>query len=121
MITSFSFQLDNRLQYGFGVCRELDKFLKGKNWKSIVVVADEGVIPLPYFQAVHELLGGVASINLIPVRSSEEPSYDYLDQLAETVRGFDAVDALIAIGGGSAMDIGKALAALRNNPGPAIG
>lgn len=120
MISTFSFQLDNRLQYGFGICRKLDGFVQAQGWKNIVLLVDQGVAPLAYFRTVHDLLRNVATIHLVPVRSSEEPSYDYLDELAEAVRGFDGADALIAIGGGSAMDIGKALAALRNNPGPAL-
>ena len=120
MISSFSFQLDNRLQYGFGISRRLDAFVKDRNWQDVILVADEGIMTLPYFRTFLDLLKGVANIHLVAVRSTEEPSYDYLDQLADTVRGFAKADALIAIGGGSAMDTGKALAALRTNPGPAI-
>jgi alcohol dehydrogenase class IV len=120
MISTFSFQLDNRLRYGFGASRSLDAFVKEHGWNHIALVADQGVIPLPYFQTVQSLLKSVAQIHLVSVRSSEEPSYDYLDQLAETVRKIPTIDALIAIGGGSAMDIGKALAVLRTNPGPAL-
>jgi alcohol dehydrogenase class IV len=120
MISTFSFQLDNRLQYGFGISRKLDVFVKDRGWKHIVLVVDQGIMSIPYFQTVSDLLKNAAEIHLVPVRNSEEPSYDYLDQLADTVRCFSKVDALIAIGGGSAMDIGKALAALRTNPGPAI-
>jgi alcohol dehydrogenase class IV len=120
MISTFSFQLDNRLQYGIGICRKLDAFVKERGWKNIALVVDEGVMPTSYYKTVSKLLKSASEIHIVPVRNSEEPSYDYLDQLADTVRGFDKVDALISIGGGSAMDIGKALAALRTNPGPAI-
>jgi alcohol dehydrogenase class IV len=120
MITTFSFQLDNRVQFGFGISRRLADFVKERDWRCIALVADRGVIPLPYFQTVSDALEAVAEVHLVEVRSSEEPSYDYLDQLAEAVRNLCKVDALIAIGGGSAMDIGKALACLRTNPGPAI-
>jgi alcohol dehydrogenase class IV len=120
MISTFSFQLDNRLQYGFGISRKLDSFAKDREWRNVILVVDEGVMLLPYFQAVHSALKDVTTLHMVPVRSGEEPSYDYLDQLANTVRGFAKADALIAIGGGSAMDIGKALAALRTNSGPAL-
>lgn len=120
MISTFSFQLDSRLQYGFGASRKLGAFVKDRGWKHIALVVDQGVMPIPYFQTIRGLLESVAGIHLIPVRSNEEPSYDYLDQLADALRDIVAVDALIAIGGGSAMDIGKALAVLRTNPGPAL-
>lgn len=120
MISTFSFQLDNRLQYGFGYSRKLDIFVKDRGWKDIILVADEGITGTPYFGIVHDLLKTAAAVHLVTTRGTEEPSYDYLDKLAETVRGFDKADALIAIGGGSAMDIGKALAVLRTNPGPAL-
>lgn len=120
MISTFSFQIDNRLRYGFGISRTLDNFLKDHGWKDIVLVADEGILGTSYFSIVHDRLKTVGTVHLVPTRATEEPSYDYLDKLAETVRGFEKVDALIAIGGGSAMDIGKALAVLRTNAGPAL-
>lgn len=108
------------MKYGVGICRTLDGLVRKNAWQSVVLVADQGIIGLDYFNIVLRLLESVAVVNLVPVRSSEEPSYDYLDELAGTVRSIEAADVIVAIGGGSAMDVGKALAALRNNPGPAI-
>lgn len=52
-------------------------------------------------------------------RSGKEPDYDYLDESAEVFRG-KKLDALLGIGGGSAMDLAKGIAVLMTNPGKAI-
>ncbi|KQC04378.1 MAG: hypothetical protein APR53_03265 [Methanoculleus sp. SDB] len=48
-----------------------------------------------------------------------EPTYALVDDVAETMRGTDA-DAIVAVGGGSLMDIAKSVAILLTNPGQAL-
>lgn len=48
-----------------------------------------------------------------------EPTYALVDDVAETMRGTDA-DAIVAVGGGSLMDIAKSVAILLKNPGKAL-
>ena len=48
-----------------------------------------------------------------------EPTYRYLNELTNYFRTKD-VDVVIAIGGGSTMDLGKGVAFLINNPGDAL-
>lgn len=122
MRDTFFFQLDNRLHYGFGWSRRLGEFLCERRWKSVAFLVDEGVIgSSSYYGEILGLVGAaVASPRILPLRSGEEPSYDYLDELAQAIRGYPDLDAIVAIGGGSALDIGKALACLRTNPGRAL-
>jgi len=54
-----------------------------------------------------------------PVQVPEEPTYGQVDGIAAELRG-TPVDAIVAIGGGSVMDIGKAVGILMKNPGRAL-
>ena len=122
MKTDFFFQIDNRLHYGIGKSRELDQLIGAAGWKHIALLVDEGVAQhSAYYGEIKGVIEGAADgVAEIRLRGSEEPSYDYLDAVADQVRALDQVDAVIAIGGGSALDMAKAVAALRTNPGPGI-
>jgi alcohol dehydrogenase class IV len=122
MKDSFSFQLDNRLRAGIGWSRGLGDFVKTLGWRHIALLVDEGVADhSPYFREIRSLVtAAVDGVTELRLRGNEEPSYDYLDELAGTLRALPALDGVIAIGGGSTLDIAKALACLRTNPGPAL-
>ena len=49
-----------------------------------------------------------------------EPTYDFLDEVLDAVRGMTKFELIIGIGGGSLLDIAKAVACLLNNPGSSI-
>jgi len=122
MRDAFFFQLDNRMHYGVGWSRRLGKFIKNIGWRHVALAVDEGVADgNPYYGEIRPLITAeTATLEEILLRGSDEPSYDYLDSLAENIRAVSALDGIIVIGGGSAMDIGKALGALYTNPGPAL-
>lgn len=56
---------------------------------------------------------------LLRVNVDDEPKTVYIDQLVETVRQYSGVtpDGIVGIGGGSTMDIAKAISLMLNNSG----
>jgi 3-deoxy-alpha-D-manno-octulosonate 8-oxidase len=57
---------------------------------------------------------------LIDVDVNHEPKTSYVDQLAQDIKAkFGSVSGVIGIGGGSAMDLAKAVAIMMTNPGKA--
>ena len=121
MNKEFYFQLQTQLSHGFGYCRKLDQFLKELGFQQCVFLVDEGVAKSIYY---HEVLRRIKQIypdiNIIKLRGTEEPDYDYLDEIADQIREIKSLDMIIGIGGGSTLDIAKAVAILRTNPGKGI-
>ncbi|MCX7309816.1 MAG: iron-containing alcohol dehydrogenase, partial [Afipia sp.] len=122
MRDTFFFQLDNRLHYGVGWSRGLGDFVKSLGWQHVALLVDEGVAAhSAYYNEIKPLLGAaVSELVEFRLRGNEEPSYDYLDELAGKLRQLPKLDGIVAIGGGSALDTAKALACLRTNLGPAL-
>jgi alcohol dehydrogenase class IV len=114
----FLFQLDNRLLYGVGRSRELGAFLRERGISRVLVTVDEGVARhSAYYREILGIIAGVAEPVVASLRGSEEPDYDYLDEVAAGLRQAPRPELLIGIGGGSCLDMAKALAVLLTNPG----
>lgn len=62
---------------------------------------------------------GIDSGPIVIVPITREPTYDDLDQLASQVKAMSP-DYLVAIGGGSLLDLAKGVSVLLNNPGRGI-
>ncbi len=121
MVEEFYFQLQTNMLHGFGYTRKLPEFLKTKGYRSPLILVDEAVSQTVYFK---EILGRVSEaypeITFITLRGTEEPSYDYLDEMADRVRKLKKVDFIVGIGGGSVLDMAKAMAVLQTNPGKGV-
>jgi alcohol dehydrogenase class IV len=114
----FLFQLQNHLIYGIGRSRELGAFLRERGIARVLLAVDEGVVRQSAYY--REILGSVAQVAEVVVetlRGSEEPDYDYLDEVASKLRRSPRPELLLGIGGGSCLDMTKALAVLLTNPG----
>ena len=122
MENNFYFQLETQLFHEYGFCRKLDCFLEEKGVKHLAILVDEGVEKHSvYYQEVLETLQKrYPALVIIPLRGNEEPDYDYLDQIAAQIRDIKHLDLLIGIGGGSTLDMAKAVAILKTNPGKGL-
>jgi alcohol dehydrogenase len=118
----FNFKLQTQTYYGFGYSRELGVFLQERNFKKVVLMVHEGVYEnSDYFQEIRSILEShVLSLTLEVLRGSEEPDYDYLDEVANKMRSNQEVDVIVGIGGGSCLDIVKAVSVLMTNPGKGL-
>ncbi len=122
MSETFKFLLQNSMCHGVGWSRGLGDFLKENGYGRALILVDQGVADhSPYFWEIEGLLkAALTGLDVLVLRGSEEPDYDYLDQVAGQARALQKSDVLLGIGGGSCMDIAKAVAVLLTNPGKGI-
>jgi alcohol dehydrogenase class IV len=114
----FSFWLKTDARFGPGVASTLPEFAGRRDCKRVAVILDAGVRTNAHVQKV---LGGLrAAVEEVRVVESDavEPTYDYLDEFRQS---FDAnLDLIVGIGGGSILDLTKAISVLVTNAEPAI-
>jgi 3-deoxy-alpha-D-manno-octulosonate 8-oxidase len=111
-----NFKMVSYVVYGRGSFNQLDEILKPQR------KADAPMIFL-----VDHFFAGKPLLNRIPLRSrdqivfadvSQEPKTTQVDALAKQLKEeFGTISGVIGIGGGSAMDLAKAVALMMTNPG----
>ncbi|HMB25152.1 MAG TPA: iron-containing alcohol dehydrogenase [Anaerolineales bacterium] len=109
---SFEFATANRIIFGAGKLNELSRQIERDMERLLLVHAGSSdAIP-----RVREILSAAGTFAEFDVHS--EPT---IDMVSEGVEAAADCDMVIGLGGGSAIDTGKAIAALRTNPGDIFG
>ncbi len=116
-VGSYDFAAPGRIVFGWGRLPELGPLAAGLGRRAFVVFGSKTLADAGLSQRISELLraDGVESVELATI--SHEPEVDDVDQLAGQLRcrHAGAGDLVIGVGGGSAIDLAKAVAALATN------
>jgi len=100
-----------------GGARNIASFIREKGYSNPAILVDEGFAQSELFQEMEQnLQKEFGDVFVLQSRGTREPTYAYLGEITETFRKKD-FDLMLGIGGGSALDTAKAVAALRTNPG----
>jgi alcohol dehydrogenase class IV len=114
MVKHFQFARIPRILFGNGMVEKLPGIIKGYGKNIIIVTGKESFVSSVYSE---KLLADIESfgisVHLIPI--SGEPSPDDIDKASKRFQNKD-VDLVIGIGGGSAIDAGKAISAMIGKP-----
>jgi len=112
MISSFEFATVNRIIFGAGKLNELDKLLHESTRRVLLVRGGSAGATA----RVMEILAA-AGIPFTEFRVGGEPTIEVIRQGMKAAQNCDSV---IGLGGGSALDTGKAISILMTNPGDVV-
>lgn len=112
-----NFILSNDLYAENGILEQLHKIVKNDGYSAPLCLIDEGFSSSDYWQVIlTNLKKEFTEIKIIEVSGKEEPSYDSLRIYLAEARSFDS-DIVLGFGGGSCMDVAKAVGGLLKNDG----
>jgi alcohol dehydrogenase class IV len=116
MINNYRFFLHTELFFGTHIHKDLGNFIS-KLYPKVLFIIDENI---SHHSALSFLKNSLKSLNIevstLLLRGTEEPDYDYLDEIAIQAKKIPA-DLIIAVGGGSTLDLAKAVSVLMTNSG----
>ncbi len=111
MAPPFEFATARRIVFGEGAAREVAPAAAALGRRALVVTGASPGRARPFLAGLQ-----AAGIACVPFAVAGEPTIALIAGGAERARG-ERCEMVVAIGGGSALDAGKALAALLTNPG----
>ena len=108
---SFSFSRIPTIHCGTGILDNITDWLVGRNAKFVLLVTGSSSLERHgHLGRVRHLISN-SGATFEHIQSQGEPSPDFVDAVSQRLHSQD-LDAVIAVGGGSAIDLGKALAAM---------
>ena len=103
-----------RIVEGYGVLNETGNEVKALGFKKVLIVTDDFLSKSAHYQVLKESLEKEGIEYLLETNVKPNPRAEDCDAMAK-VAIEEKVDAIIALGGGSAMDQAKAVAAIVTN------
>jgi len=116
MIKDFTFEFPTRVEFGSGYIAKVGDIAKEYSVKKTILVTDKGIKQTPIFDRVYRSLedAGIAIAVFDEVRPNPR---DVDAQVAGEFAKKEHADGVIGLGGGSSIDIAKAVSVLLTNEG----
>ncbi|MCC7404542.1 MAG: iron-containing alcohol dehydrogenase [Bdellovibrionales bacterium] len=114
--TMTRFNYPTRIHYGSGARRLVASAMQENKWKHALIVTDRGVVKLPFMT---EFKGNLEQSGLKADIFSEIWGNPVKSQVMAGVNAYKTsrAELIIAVGGGAALDVAKAIALMINHPG----
>ena len=109
-ITDFAFARIPEIHFGAGKLAQLPQLIRQKGQRVLLVLGAASFAQSSHHQPLTRALAD-AGIEFFQVSVSGEPSPQFVDQTVDRYRD-EQLDWVVAIGGGSAIDAGKAISAM---------
>lgn len=106
----------NQLEIDFGAVKNLPKALEQLGAKKPLICTDKGLVKVGIVDKLREVLGNSTPYEVFDGTPENPTEEAVLEALAQYKEG--GCDSIVCLGGGSPMDLGKAVGILATHPGP---
>ncbi|WP_312952431.1 iron-containing alcohol dehydrogenase [Superficieibacter sp.] len=113
---NFGFKIPQNIEFGMGSLQKLPQILRQLNAEHVFLISDRGLDAVGVVKKVQEIItsGGVSLTTCLEVKPN--PTVDIVNDAAACYKACGAT-AIIALGGGSPIDVAKAVGVLVNYGG----
>ena len=115
----FDFYVNTRIKFACGVRHAVEAALAQEKWERVGLVVDHNILTLPIIEDMIKRWQKSIAHLAIGTCAISEPTYSALEEMRGAFAD-SSLQAVIGLGGGSAIDMAKAMAVLVHNPKPAI-
>lgn len=107
----FTFKVPQEIIFGMGSLKRLPELLEKSGSKKMMIVSDHGLEKLGVVKRVTDIVeaGGIETVHFLDILPN--PTVDMVDEATRVYRESSAT-SLVALGGGSPMDVAKAVGVL---------
>lgn len=114
---SFNFFVQSDLTFGIGAAAQIPELIKKQGMTNVMVIYDQGVKAAGISEKVVEKVKE-ANVNItIYDKVFPNPANEQVEEAA-AIANEAGIDGFVAVGGGSSIDLAKAVNILMTNPGP---
>ena len=114
------FEINTKVYWGSDATTQAIGAVKELGIGKVLFIVDAAIVEAPGVQQLLDLWRkGGFGVDLVTADCAKEPSYQWLDEFTDSVRNCRA-DLIVAVGGGSAMDLAKGIGVLLGNPGKGL-
>ena len=114
---TFDFTAKAPLFFGPGAIKQTGEKAKSFGWTKVILICDKGVKAVGIVDKVTASLDS-AGVSYVEFDGVLPDPPDYIIEEAATVARNANVDGVVAVGGGSPLDVGKSVSILLTNPSP---
>lgn len=114
---AYNFFVKSDIVFGCGSVSALADVLAGYNAKNVMVIYDAGVKAAGISEKVLEHVTATGVNTVIFDKVIPNPTNELVEEAAKIAQAAD-IDVFLAVGGGSSIDLAKAINILMTNPGP---
>ena len=112
----YEYKMPTELVFGRGASQKVGEIVAGRQAKKAMVTTDPGVVKAGLLPAILASLTKAAIEYVVFDQVESDPSTELVMKVTELAKA-EKCDIVIGIGGGSALDTAKAVAAMVTNPG----
>ncbi|WP_408008422.1 iron-containing alcohol dehydrogenase [Pseudalkalibacillus sp. A8] len=112
-----SFKNPTQITYGSGVIQQLRSIIEDQDFKNILIITDQGIRKTGLIERVISQIGNLNYA--IFDETQPNPTVTNCEDALRTLKQIHA-DVVVAMGGGSSIDVAKAVCALATNEGSII-
>lgn len=114
---AFNYKVHSHITFGVNAVQKLPDLVEGYKAKSVMVIYDKGVDDAGIARKVKDQLDGKQIDYIVFDQVQPNPTDSLVEEVAKEAKAYGA-DLFIAVGGGSSMDLAKAVNVLMTNPSP---